>query len=86
MLAVNTPMTSPRRAANQRATTVAPSTRAVAPLPVPTTTPHSKISCQDRVISGVRATPYAMQPSAMSIVRRSPNRSITAAANGPMRP
>ena len=45
-LAVRMPTTRPRRASNQRAATVALSTSAVMPVPMPTTTPHSRINCQ----------------------------------------
>lgn len=40
------PRTSPRRWTNQRLTMSEPKTRAVPPVPRPTSTPHSRISCQ----------------------------------------
>ena len=52
----------------------------------PTTTPHSRISCQDCRIAGVRATPAAVAASATAIVRLTPKRSISAAAKGPISP
>ncbi len=62
------------------------STSAVTPLPPPTTTPQSSTSCHGCVISGVSATPRATIASAVPTVRARPNRSITAAANGPTSP
>ena len=52
----------------------------------PTTTPHSSMSCQDCRIVGVNATPAAVTASATAIVRLTPKRSISAAANGPISP
>ena len=49
VLAVSSPMASPRRATNHRFTTVAPSTSAAIPLPMPTITPHTSTSCHGRV-------------------------------------
>jgi len=46
VLAVRTPITSPRRAVNQRFATAAPSTVAASPDPAPTTNPHSTTNCQ----------------------------------------
>ena len=48
--AVSTPRTMPRRSTNQRLTTVAASTVAIEPVPIPTTTPQRSTSCQGAVI------------------------------------
>ena len=56
------------------------------PVPVPTTTPHSSTSCQGAVISGVKATPDATSTSDITMVVRTPRRSMKAAANGPISP
>ena len=80
------PSTRPRRAVNQRVAIVAASTLAIAPVPQPTTMPHSRMSCHDCCISGVAATPSAISASAPSIVRRTPIVSMRAAANGPISP
>ena len=72
--------------ANQRFATVAPSTIATMPLPSPTTTPHSRVSCQASRINTVSPAPEASRTSAADTVRRSPKRSITATAKGPTSP
>ena len=46
VLAVSTPITSPRRSVNHRFATAAPSTVAAKPDPAPTTKPHSTTNCQ----------------------------------------
>lgn len=79
-------MTSPRRAVNQRAATVAARTVARNPTPTPTNSPHIRMSCQGSRISAVEATPAATSASAHTTERRTPNFSMTAAANGPMQP
>ncbi len=85
--AENTPVTSPRRdSTNQRLATSAPSTRAIAPVPTPTATPHSTQSCQAAVITTVSPEPRATRTRADATTRRMPNRSISAAANGAVRP
>ena len=86
VLAVRTPITRPRRATNQRLATVAASTSAVAPVPMPTTTPHSSTSCQGVRITVVRATPTVTRESDSTITRRTPSRSMSAAAKGPQSP
>ena len=83
VLAVRMPMTSPRRATNQRLAMVAASTSARAPVPIPTTTPQSRTSCQGARITVVSATPTVTAESDRSVTRRTPTRSISAAANGP---
>ena len=65
---------------------MAASTIEVTPVPVPTTKPHSRISCHSLRIWVVRPTPTANSPSAPRMTRRSPHRSMTDAANGPMSP
>src|SRR2546423_1414933 len=77
--AVRIPMTSPRRATNQRFATVAASTPAIEPVPVPTTNPQSKSSCQGCRMAGVKPTPTAIRRRAMSRTRRTPKRAIKAA-------
>ena len=84
--AENTPVTSPRRATNQRLATIAPNTRAIAPAPTPTSRPQSAISCQAWVISRVSPEPVAISSSATATTRRMPNRSIRPAANGAVSP
>ena len=56
------------------------------PQPMPTTTPHSRTSCHGSAIAGLKATPAAVTAKARVIVRRTPKRSISAAANGPTMP
>ena len=80
------PITRPRFLVNQRVATVAASTFAAVPVPVPTTTPHSNISCQDSRMNVVSATPVPISVIDASISRRMPKRSIIAAANGPISP
>ena len=71
-LAVRMPTTSPRRAANQRAAMVAPSTSAVMPVPMPITTPHSSINCQTFVMASEVTSAEATTSSADSVTLRSP--------------
>ncbi len=71
-LAVRMPTTSPRRAANQRAAMVAPSTSAVMPVPMPITTPHSSINCQTFVIASEVTSADATTSSAVSVTLRRP--------------
>ena len=85
-LAVRIPMTSPRRDANQRLETTAPSTSAVMPLPSPSTTPHSTTRCQSCVTSPAISIPPPTSASATLTTARTPKRSISTAANGPIRP
>lgn len=79
-------MTSPRRAVNQRLVTVAANAMAIEPLPRPTTTPHSRTSCQASVIQTVASAPPDMTSRASATTRRMPKRSISAAANGAVSP
>ena len=80
------PMTRPRLVLNQRLTMVAPSTLATAPEPMPENTPQVMNRCHGLVINRLSAVEPDMITSAASSVRRSPMRSINAAANGPVRP
>ena len=80
------PETSPRRATNQRPTTVATSAIAIDPVPSPTMTPHSRTSCHDAVMNTVSPLPAATMSSAIDTTRRTPKRSISAAANGAVIP
>src|SRR5256885_3357291 len=79
-------MTRPRRAANQRLATTAPSTSAVRPVPMPSSRLHSKNRCHSCVacVTIAMAPPTRARP--MHITARSPKRSIITAANGPSRP
>ncbi len=56
------------------------------PQPSPTTTPHSSTSCQASCISGDSATAAPVAVIDRHMVRRTPNRSMIAAANGPIAP
>ncbi len=71
-LAVRIPTTSLRRAANQRAAMVAPSTSAVMPVPIPITTPHSNINCQTFVIASEATRAEATISNADSVTLRRP--------------
>ena len=71
-LAVRIPITSPRRTANQRAATVAPSTSAVMPVPMPTTMPHSNIKCQIFVIASEATSAETTISNAESVTLRRP--------------
>ena len=71
-LAVRMPTTRPRRAANQRAATVAPSTSAVMPVPRPITTPHSSINCQIFVMNSDATRPETTTSKADSVTLRRP--------------
>ena len=86
LLAVSAPITSPRCLRNHDSVTVAPSTSDTIPLALPTSTPHSSIICHGALISVVSATHTASTSSAAQIVRRRPNLSVIAAANGPINP
>ncbi len=86
VLAVNTPMTTPRRSTNQRLTTVAARTSASVPLPSPTSRPQVSTSCQGVVMSDVAATLADSNASAAITTRRTPKYCISAAANGPISP
>ncbi len=71
-LAVMMPTTRPRRATNQRAAMVAPSTSAVMPVPIPITTPHSSINCQTFVIASEATRPETTMSCADSATLRRP--------------
>ena len=80
------PVTSPRWVWNQRLATIAPNTRAIAPVPMPMNTPQSSHSCHGWVISVVRPLATPTTTRAVATVRRTPKRSMNAAANGAVRP
>jgi hypothetical protein len=80
------PVTSPRCVWNQRFATTAPSTSAIAPVPTPMSSPHSSQSCHGSVMSIVSPLAAPTTTSAHITVRRTPQRSMTAAANGAVRP
>ena len=84
--AVSTPVTSPRRATNQRVVTVATNASAIDPVPRPTRTPQHSTSCQLAVIHTVSPLPMDTSVSALATTVRIPKRSISAAANGAVRP
>ncbi len=86
MLAVKSPITVPRRLSNQRLTIVAPTTSPTHPVPSPVISPQQRISCHGAVMEVERPAASASNANAPAIVRRSPNRSKIAAANGPTRP
>src|SRR5215217_6319032 len=86
LAAVSTPVTSPRRASNQRVATVATKPIEIEPVPTPTSTPHNSTNCQLDVIVTLSAEPAAMSTRAADSTGRTPNRSINAAANGAVRP
>ena len=86
LAAVSTPVTRPRRASNQRVATVATKPIEIDPVPTPTSTPHSSTSCQLAVMKTLSADPVAMSMSATDSTGRTPNRSISAAANGAVSP
>ena len=86
LAAESAPSTTPRFWSNQRVATIAASTIDVTPVPAPTSTPHSSISCHSACMRVEAATEAASSSSAPSTTRRSPQRSITAAANGPINP
>ena len=71
-LAVRMPTTRPRRATNQRAAIVAPSTSAVMPVPSPITTPHSSTNCQTCVIISEASRPETTTSCATSATLRRP--------------
>ena len=84
--ALSRPIIRPRRATNQRLTTIAPSTMATAPEPTPAITPQVATYCQGSVISEESPVETAISTRAAVTVRRRPNDCIRAAANGPVRP
>ena len=84
--AVSTPVTRPRRLTNQRLVTVATKASAIEPVPRPTSTPQQRMSCQLAVMKTVSPVPAATSSSAAITTRRMPNLSISAAANGAVRP
>ena len=86
LAAENTPVTSPRCVWNQRFATIAPNTSAMAPVPTPMNTPQSTQSCHGAVITVVSPLATPTTTSAVVTVRRTPHRSIAAAAKGALMP
>jgi hypothetical protein len=84
--AVRTPLTRPRWRTNQRPVTVATNASAVAPVPTPMHTPHSRTSCHGCATNTVSPLPAATSSSPAVTTRRIPKRSISAAANGEITP
>ena len=64
------PVTRPRWVTNQRFATIAPKTRAMAPVPVPTTRPQSSHRCQGLVITVVAALAAPTRSRAEATTRR----------------
>ena len=83
---VSAPYTKPRPLANQRVEMIAPSTIDTTPIPRPTPTPHVSASCSGVMTKVDAVVDTAISPSAMRIMRRTPKRSMNAAANGPTAP
>ena len=71
-LAVRMPTTRPRRAVNQRLATVAPSTIAVMPVPMPTSSPQVSQSCHSAVICVAKPSPTTMKQVDAATTARSP--------------
>ena len=65
---------------------VAPSTSATMPVPIPTTTPQSAMSCQTSVIAIEPRIPETIIAIADTTTGRTPKRLMRAAANGPISP
>ena len=59
---------------------------AVSPVPMPTTMPHSRMSCHTCVIASDASMPAEIRITAETITARTPNRFMKAAANGPNNP
>ena len=76
----------PLLATNHRFAIVAAKTKAIEPVPTPTTTPHKPIKCHGFVIKIVENAPIPTVVSAVITTRRIPKRSINAAAKGAVRP
>ena len=71
---------------NQRVAIVALSTKAVMPVPMPTTTPHSRISCQTWFMPSDSTSAVTTVNSAVSVTLRRPYLFISAAAKGAISP
>ncbi len=80
------PITSPRRALNQRLATTAASTSAVRPEPTPSIRPQAMNNCHSLVATVASAMPPAISASAAHTTLRTPKRSIRIAENGAIRP
>ena len=75
LLAVSSPVTSPRRLTNQRFAITAASVTPIAPVASPFATPQRRSSCQGAAICVVRVELTAIVASAITITRRIPKRS-----------
>ncbi len=84
--AVSRPSIRPRRATNQRLTTVAPSTMATAPEPKPAMTPQVATYCQACVMKLDRPVEIAISSRDSVTTLRTPRVCINEAAKGPVRP
>ncbi len=84
--AVSMPMTRPFFAINQRFAIFAAKTKAIEPVPTPTTTPHVSMRCHGFEIKSVENEPMLTQVRAAITTLRTVKRSISAAANGAVRP
>ena len=79
-------MTRPRRATNHRLAMVAAKTMAIEPVPSPISRPQVSASCQPWLTKMVSPLPAATRTRAKQVTWRMPKRSISAAANGAIRP
>ncbi len=79
-------MTRPRRFTNQALATVAAKTSAIEPVPSPISRPQVSTSCHAARASTDNPAPAAINSKPAPTTRRKPNRSISAAANGAVRP
>lgn len=84
--AVSRPATRPRRPAPARSATLAASAVEAAPVPSPTPSPQAAATCAGEPASAVPAAPAPASTSAPTTTRRTPSRSISAAANGAVTP
>ena len=71
---------------NQRLATEAAKTRAIEPVPMPTTTPQSATKCHGLVIQIVASAPVPTVVNAVMTTLRIPKRSMSAAAKGAVNP
>ena len=80
------PITIPRLATNQRFAIVAAKTKAIDPVPHPTKNPQQITSAQGEVAKTAKPAPRPIDVSAPITTRRTPKRSIKAAAKGAVSP
>ena len=84
--AVRMPLTSPRRWTYHRLEIVATKVIDIEPVPAPTTMPHRSMSCHGAFMKIVSPLPRARAINANVTTRRTPKRSMSAAAKGEMSP